>query len=89
MDDKDGKGIIPLSRLANSVDSSLFEGNDRDLTYDRKISAGKNTEDVNSDKSKKLCRKRLALFRFGRGRSDQPRRYAGTYEADDAEPYLL
>ena len=53
MDDKDGKGIILLSRLANSVDSSLFEGNDRDLTYDRKISAGKNTEDVNSDKSEK------------------------------------
>ena len=68
MDDKDGKGIILLSRLANSVDSSLFEGNDRDLTYDWKISAGKNTEDVNSDKSEKTMPKEIGFISFWEGK---------------------
>ena len=37
----DGKGrerIIPLKRLANSVGSSLFEGNDRDIVIDKEPS---------------------------------------------------
>ena len=31
--------IFPLSRMANSIGSSIFEGNDRDLVWDREISA--------------------------------------------------
>ena len=64
MDDKDRKGIIPLSRLANSVGSSLFEGNDRDMAWDREISVGKNTEDTVSDNEGRILPKELRLISF-------------------------
>ena len=41
-DKKEGKertNIFPLSKMANSIGSSIFEGNDRDLVWDREISA--------------------------------------------------
>ena len=38
MDGKERESIIPLKRLANSVGSSLFEGNDRDLAVDKELS---------------------------------------------------
>lgn len=46
-DKKEGKertNIFPLSKMANSIGSSIFEGNDRDLVWDREIRAadGKN-----------------------------------------------
>ena len=48
-DKKEGKertNIFPLSRMANSIGSGIFEGNDRDLVWDREISAadGKNKD---------------------------------------------
>ncbi len=65
MDSKDGKGIIPISKMANSVGSSLFEGNDRDLAWDREISSGGETADINSDKEGKTLPKELRLISFG------------------------
>ncbi len=64
MDDKDRKGIIPLSRLANSVGSSLFEGNDRDMAWDREIYARKNAEDANPDKEGKAMPKEIGFISF-------------------------
>ena len=34
---KERQSIIPLSKIANSIGSSIFEGNDRDLVWDREI----------------------------------------------------
>ena len=51
--------IIPLRRLANSVGSSLFEGNDRDLAWDREISTGGNLEKSDSDQGQKNMPKEL------------------------------
>ena len=68
MDSKDGKGIIPISRLANSVGSSLFEGNDRDLTWDREVSGDGKTADINSGKERKTLPKELSFISFGEGK---------------------
>ncbi|MCR5001458.1 MAG: hypothetical protein K6A71_06655 [Lachnospiraceae bacterium] len=66
MDDKERKGIIPLSRLANSVASSLFEGNDRDMVWDREISSDGKTADANLDKGKTWPNE-LRFISFGEG----------------------
>ena len=51
--------IIPLRRLANSVGSSMFEGNDRDLACDREISTGGNMENSASDQGQSNMPKEL------------------------------
>ena len=51
--------IIPLRRLANSIGSGLFEGNDRDLAWDREISTGGNLEKSDSDQGQKNMPKEL------------------------------
>ena len=68
MDNKDRKGIIPISRLANSVGSSLFEGNDRDLARDREVSEDGKTEDTSSGKQGKALPKELSFISFGEGK---------------------
>lgn len=71
MDDNDRKSIIPLSRLANSVGSSLFEGNDRDLAWDREIPVGKNVDDAKADKERKTLPKEIGFISFDGKRSMQ------------------
>lgn len=51
--------IIPLRRLANSAGSSLLEGNDRDLAWDREISTGGNVENSDSDQGQRNMPKEL------------------------------
>ena len=43
--------IIPLSKIVNSIGSSIFEGNDRDLVWDREISdeGSKGCSDITKD----------------------------------------
>ena len=45
------QSIIPLSKIANSIVSSIFEGNDRDLLWDTEIGDEGNMgcSDVNKD----------------------------------------
>ncbi len=62
------KGIIPLSRLANSVGSSLFEGNDRDVAWDREIPAEKNVEDADSDKEGNTLPNEIGFISFREGK---------------------
>ncbi len=50
MEGNEHKGIIPLSRMANSVGSDIFEENDRDLIWDREIRA--DSDSNNSDHRK-------------------------------------
>ncbi len=46
---KERQSIFPLSKMANSVGSSLFEGNDRDLAWNREICTGGYKENSDSD----------------------------------------
>ncbi len=68
MDNKDVKGIIPISRLANSVGSSLFEGNDRDLAWDREVFGDGKSEDINTGEKGKALPKELSFISFGEGK---------------------
>ena len=58
-DGKEWQSIFPLSRMANSIGSSLFEGNDRDLAWDREISSGGNIENSDSDQGQRNMPKEL------------------------------
>ena len=58
-DGKERQSIFPLRKMANSIGSSLFEGNDRDLAWDREISSGENIENSDSDQGQKNMPKEL------------------------------
>lgn len=67
-DNKGGKerqNIIPLSRIANSIGSSIFEGNDRDLVWDREISVEGNNGGDGSNKGDKTMPKELRFISLG------------------------
>lgn len=59
--------IIPLRRLANSVESSLVDGNDRDLAWDREISTGGNLEKSDSDQGQINMPKELHFISLKEG----------------------
>ena len=68
MDDNDRKSIIPLRKPANSVGSSLFEGNDRDLAWDREVFGDGKSEDMNTGEKGKALPKELSFISFGEGK---------------------
>ena len=59
--------IIPLRRLANSVGSSLVDGNDRDLAWDREISTDGNLEKSDSDQGQINMPKELHFISLKEG----------------------
>ena len=70
-ENKEGKertNIFPLSRMANSIGSGIFEGNDRDLVWDREISAtdGKN-KDSESEQGGRVLPKELHFISLQEG----------------------
>ena len=66
-DGKERQSIFPLSRMANSIGSSLFEGNDRDLAWYREISTGGNKENSDSDQGQRDMPKELHFISLTEG----------------------
>ncbi|MCR4654861.1 MAG: hypothetical protein K5770_01305 [Lachnospiraceae bacterium] len=64
MEGNERKGIIPLSRMANSVGSDIFEGNDRDLVWDREIRADSDSNNPGHKKDGEDMPKEIQFISF-------------------------
>ncbi len=66
-DGKERQSIIPLSKMANSIGSSLFEGNDRDLIWDREISGDGNIRYSDTQQERPDMPKAIHFISLGEG----------------------
>ena len=70
-DNKEGKErtkIFPLSKMSNSIGSSIFEGNDRDLVWDREIGvADAKNKDSESEQGGRVMPKELQFISLKEG----------------------